>query len=217
MQRVLLARMLSVSLAIGGCFGSGGGNDAEAAVAKTQAVNSAPRISGSPAQSVLQDARFDFKPTATDANGDRLAFTITNKPGWAAFDKATGRLSGTPGAANVGVYSNIKISVSDGRASASLPAFGIAVMQSAQGSVTLSWLPPTQNDDGSVLTDLSGYRIYIGQSADALTRVVVLNNAGLIRYVVEGLSPARWHFAMTSVNARGHESSRSATVSKVIG
>ena len=217
MQRVLLAWMLGVSLAIGGFFESGGDNEAEAAVAKTAASNSAPRISGSPARSVLQDTQFEFKPTATDANGDKLAFTITNKPGWAAFDKATGRLSGTPGAGSVGVYSNIKIVVSDGRASASLPAFGITVTQSAQGAVTLSWAPPTRNDDGSVLTDLAGYRIYVGQSPDALTRVIVVNNPGLIRYMVEDLSPARWHFAMTSVNANGRESQLSPTVSKVIG
>ena len=217
MQRVLLAWMLSVSLAIGGCFGSGGSSDAEAAGARTEAVNSAPRISGSPAGSVLQGTRFDFKPTATDVNGDRLTFTITNKPSWATFDKTTGRLSGTPASGNVGVYSNIRIAVSDGRASTTLPAFGITVTQSAQAAVTLSWEPPTRNDDGSVLTDLAGYRIYIGESADALTRVIDLGNPGLVRYVVEGLSPAKWHFAMTSLNASGRESGRSPTVSKVIG
>ena len=66
------------------------------------------------------------------------------------------------------------------------------------------------------LTDLAGYRIYYGRSATQLNQSVVLNNPGLTRYVVENLSPAQWHFAMSSVNASGAESRRSQTVSKTI-
>lgn len=217
MQRVVLAWMLCVSLIFGGCFGSGGSSDAKAAGTQVNVGNRAPRISGAPAPSVLQNTQYEFRPAATDPDGNRLTFTIARKPGWAAFDRVTGRLSGTPRAGDVGTHSNIKITVSDGRVSASLPAFAITVNQSAQGSVTLSWMPPTENDDGSVLSNLAGYRIYVGRSVNELTRVIVLNNAGLTRYVVEDLSPATWHFAMTSVNARGRESRRSATVSKVVG
>ena len=216
MQRVVLVWMLFVSLMFVGCFESGGSSEA-IATGKAQSVNKPPQISGSPMQTVLQNTQYEFKPTATDANGDRLTFAIAQKPGWATFDTKTGRLSGTPHASDVGVYPNIKISVSDGRASTSLPIFRITVTQSASGSVTLSWMPPTENDDGSTLRDLAGYRIYVGQSANALNRMIPLNNAGLTRYVIEDLSPARWHFAMTSVNSRGKESQRSAVVSKLIG
>ncbi len=204
MQRVVLVWMVFVALIVGGS------NDASAA-------GRPPQISGSPALTVLQNTPYEFKPVATDAERDRLTFSIARKPGWAAFDPRTGRLYGTPRAANVGVYTNIKISVSDGHTTVSLPTFAISVTQSAPGSVTLSWLPPTSNDDGSALRDLVGYRIYVGQSATALSRVIVLNNSGLTRYVVEDLTPARWYFAMTSVNAGGRESRRSTTVSKVVG
>ena len=33
--------------------------------------------------------------------------------------------------------------------------------------------------------------------------MVVVNNPGLTRYVIENLTPARWYFSMTSVNSRG--------------
>ena len=217
MQRVVLAWMLCVSLTIGGCFSSGGSSDAKAAGTQASVGNRAPRISGFPAPSVVQNTQYEFRPAATDPDGNRLTFTIARKPGWAAFDRVTGQLSGTPRVSDVGTHSNIKITVSDGRVSASLPAFAITVNQSAQGSVTLSWLPPTVNDDGSVLSNLAGYRIYVGRSVNELTRVIELSNAGLTRYVVEDLSPATWHFAMTSVNARGRESRPSATVSKTVG
>jgi len=62
-----------------------------------------------------------------------------------------GRLTGTPTAASVGTYSNIVIS-SDGAKSASLAAFTITVNQISNGSATVTWTPPTQNSDGTVLT-----------------------------------------------------------------
>ena len=216
MRRVVLTWMLSVTLIIGGCFGSDSSNDANAA-ARAPGGNKPPQISGAPTQTVLQNTQYAFMPAATAEARDKLTFSITHKPGWATFDRATGKLSGMPRERHVGTYSGIKISVSDGRTTTSLPTFGITVTQSGSGSVTLSWLPPTSNDDGTTLHDLAGYKIYVGQSANALNRVIELNNVGLTRYVVEDLSPTRWHFAMTSVNARGRESRRSPTVSKVVG
>ncbi len=93
---------------------------------------------------------------------------------------------------------------------ASLPA------ESATGSATISWNPPTQNADGSHLGNLAGYRIYFGKRATKLNQSIEIDNPGLTRYLVEDLAPARWHFAMTSVNAQGVESARSKTVSKLV-
>ena len=90
-----------------------------------QAANVAPTISGTPPSSVVVGFRYRFVPAARDANGDRLRFAIANKPAWASFDSATGRLTGAPAA--TGWYSNIVIKVSDGRISRSLPAFSIQV------------------------------------------------------------------------------------------
>ena len=216
MRKVALACGLGVTLAAGGCLG-GGGSDAKSGRKGGQGSNRAPQISGAAPPEALADEFYDFRPVASDPDGDRLVFSVSNKPVWAQFDAATGRLSGTPAARDVGLYTGITIVASDGRSSTALPAFELAVTQMASGMVTLSWLPPTQNDDGSTLKDLAGYRIYVGQDPDALSRVIVLNNAGLTRYVVDNLAPATWHFAMTSFNRKGQESSRSATVSKQVG
>ena len=92
-------------------------------------VNDAPVISGTPATAVLKDTAYSFVPTATDADDDTLTFSITNKPSWAAFNTATGALTGTPAAADVGTTTGIVISVSDGELSASLNAFDLAVIK----------------------------------------------------------------------------------------
>jgi hypothetical protein len=180
------------------------------------AVNQAPTIAGAPPRTIVEGEFYEFIPNAADPDGDTLNFSITRKPGWANFDRATGRLSGTPGADDVGNFTNIAITVSDGEATASLANFDITVDAIALGSATLSWNPPTENVDGSTLMDLAGYRIYYGRDADQMTRTIVISNPGLTRYVVENLGPANWYFTMTSVNADGVESRRSPTVSKSI-
>ncbi|UJS26482.1 discoidin domain-containing protein [Thiothrix winogradskyi] len=92
--------------------------------------NRVPTISGVPATSVNVGAVYSFTPTASDADSDTLTFSITNKPTWATFDTATGQLSGTPVLADVGTTTGIIISVSDGKQTASLPAFALRVMES---------------------------------------------------------------------------------------
>ncbi|MBI1676778.1 InlB B-repeat-containing protein, partial [Shewanella sp. DW31] len=90
-------------------------------------VNTAPSLSGQPATMVFAGSLYSFTPTAFDAQGDRLTFSIANKPVWATFDTATGVLSGSPDFDHIGDYPNIRISVSDGLLSASLAAFSIQV------------------------------------------------------------------------------------------
>jgi len=174
--------------------------------------NTPPTLSGSPADTVLENVFYDFVPVASDSNDDTLTFAIRNKPAWADFDPTTGALYGTPTAADVGTYSSIKISVSDGLASDELPAFAIDVVSTASASVTLNWQPPTTNIDGTPLTDLAGYRIYYGTDLENLSEVIDLPNPGLTSYVVDELTPSTWYFAATSLNSRGLESSLSDPV-----
>jgi len=183
---------------------------------KVSPKNTAPVISGTPVASVTVAQAYSFQPTASDANRDALGFSIRNKPTWATFSTSTGRLSGTPGAADVGSYANIVISVSDGKSTVSLPAFGIAVNQVSFGSATLSWTPPTSNTDGSTLTNLAGYRIIYGTSSSALTQSVQVANPSISTYVVEGLEPATYYFAVRAYTTNGAESANSNLATRTI-
>lgn len=182
----------------------------------TTALNQPPSITGSPSADVLEGEFYEFVPNASDPDDDELEFTIARKPAWARFNRQTGRLWGTPNADDVGNFTNIGIEVSDGQASAAIRAFDIAVSAIALGSATLSWNPPTENSDGTVLTNLAGYHIYYGRDPNHLAKSVELNNPGLTRFVIENLTPARWYFEMTSVDDEGFESHRSTAVSKTI-
>jgi hypothetical protein len=176
-------------------------------------VAGSPTISGSPETSVVVGNAYAFTPTTTDPSGGSLTFSIKNAPSWASFSSATGELSGTPTAADVGTYSNISISVSDGKTSATLPSFPIAVTENATGSVTLSWTAPTENTNGTALTDLAGYWIYYGTSSNALTKTMKISNPGVVTYVLSNLSPGTWYFAISAYTTGNVQSAESAVAS----
>src|SRR5580658_5903324 len=83
-------------------------------------------------------------------------------------------------------------------------------------NVTLSWSAPTENTNGSALTNLAGYIIYYGTSASAMTQTIDVNTVGMLTYVVDNLSAGSWYFQIVAVNAAGEQSSPSATVSTSI-
>jgi hypothetical protein len=187
--------------------------------AKPVTVNSAPAISGAAAATALVGMTYRFTPRATDSNCDRLTFSVANEPKWAKFDAATGTLSGTPTAGDVGKYAGIQISVSDGKSLVTLPTFAITVNQAATASTssaTLDWTPPTENTDGTSLSDLAGYTVRYGKSPSELTQVIKVANAGLSSLVVGELSTGTWYFAISSYNREGTESSNSGVVSTAV-
>jgi hypothetical protein len=175
-------------------------------------VNHSPTISGSPPTQIDTGSSLSFQPVASDVDGNTLSFSITSKPDWATFDIRTGRLYGTPAAGDLGTSADIVISVSDGTAVASLPAFRILVTGTAQ----LSWSAPTQNVDGSTLRDLAGYRIYGGRSTETLVPFAVVTDPGELGFRVGGLSSGTWYFGVSAVNSEGSESALSNIGSKTL-
>ena len=178
--------------------------------------NNPPQISGTPPSVATVDQQYLFLPSASDPDGDDLTFSIVNRPSWASFNAATGRLRGTPVQGEEGVYDNIEISVSDADMMTSLPVFAISVAQAATGSVTLTWTPPTKNSDGSQLTDLAAYKIYYGLSEGNYPNEVRIDNPGISSYVIDNLNPNTYYFVSTSINSAEIESKFSNVTSKTV-
>jgi hypothetical protein len=82
----------------------------------------------------------------------------------------------------------------------------------AQG-VTVSWVAPTENTDGTPLTDLAGFRIYCGADPSSLTVQTSIMNPSIDTYVIESLSGGTWYFAVTALDASGNESTLSEITS----
>lgn len=100
--------------------------------------------------------------------------------------------------------------VSDGPAPAPAPA------PAPVGSATITWSIPTSNVSGAALIDIDGYRIHYGTSAANLNQSAYASGAGSTSYVVNGLAPGTYYFAVATVNSIGIASSPSSAISKVI-
>ena len=96
----------------------------------------------------------------------------------------------------------------DAAGSASLNPFAITVTQPppATGSATVTWSAPTENTDGTPLTNLSGYQLYYGNSPGNLTQSVTINNPGVLTYVLTGLASGTWYFAVQANTSAGGSS-----------
>jgi len=82
--------------------------------------------------------------------------------------------------------------------------------------VTLSWVAPTLNTDGTILNDLAGYTIDYGTSATAMTQSVTVTGATSTRYTIASLAPGTYYFSVTAYSSAGTQSTPSPTVSKTI-
>jgi hypothetical protein len=150
---------------------------------------------------------------------DVYMYAIRNKPPWATFDARTGRLRGTPTPADVGTFSDVRITLLGGNQVAELPPFSIAVFPALKvgmgdGVATMKWWPPVRNADGSELRDLAGYVLYWGVSPAALRPITVVNDARAVSQVLYGLPPGPNYFTVSAVSQDGEHSELGPIVSK---
>lgn len=215
MRAALVGTAASLLLACSGGGGSGqSGDPPPVSTPPPASGNRAPTISIAAAAEVLVGRTLTIRPSASDPDGDALTFQVSNLPAWMSFSSQTGVLSGTPAAGDVGVF-NAVITVSDGKAQASAQA-KISVAQSVAGRATLSWRAPTDNVDGTPLTDLAGFRVYYGNSVNDLRYVIQVADPGARSRIVENLTLGTWYFAATAYDQTGGESARSNVTAKTI-
>jgi len=82
-------------------------------------------------------------------------------------------------------------------------------------SAALSWTAPTENVDGSALTNLSGYKVYWGSSPRTYSSSANVSGAGATTFTTN-LAPGTWYFAVTAVDSTGGESAKTNEVSKTV-
>ena len=220
----LIRAVCALALVLFGLTACGGGDAVSVNPATATANNVGPTttptatISGTPMTGITVGTNYSFTPTASDSDGGKLAFSIQNPPSWASFDTTTGRLAGSPKITDTGTTLNIVITAADGSAKASLAAFSITVTATpvTPGTATVSWVAPTENVNGTALTDLAGYNVYYGTNSASLNEKAAVSNAGSTAYTVNGLTSGTWYFAVTSYTSGGVESARSPLSSKTI-
>ncbi len=113
------------------------------------------------------------------------------------------------------------ISVSDGKATASLR--GLLDHGGRSFPPSTGWLCDDQLDSADHVhrrqhdVEPCGLpRARTARSANSLTSVATVNNAGIASYVVEGLPPGVWYFAVTAYTSDGAESDQSVVANATV-
>ncbi len=79
------------------------------------------------------------------------------------------------------------------------------VAVSVISDLTISWQAPTQNVDGSQLTDLASYRIYYGTQSGSYTQSVDVTDATATQHSFSAAS-GEYFVTMTALDMDGNES-----------
>ena len=207
------------------CLCQSCGVSSQPTAAATPAAVDAAAISNAPPTIVLAavenaqvGATFDYQPVAQDPEHDTLQFSATNLPTWASLDTTSGRISGTPGPMDAGVYESVSITVADATHKVVTAPFSITVTPALEGTgvALLQWEAPPSKVSGEPLDDLAGYRILYGRSSSDLDQSVLITDPATTSYRFSSLTPGVWYFAVVAVNANGLEGPPTTLASKSI-
>lgn len=134
-----------------------------------------------------------------------------------AAAQSTAPAQSTASAATAGTGSSASASTSSTASSTSSGSSSSDPPVTAKANtVTIAWTPPTENTNGTPLSNLAGYNIHYGTSASNLSEKISVSNPGIATYVVSNLSPGTYYFAVAAVNSAGIESPLSAEVSAIV-
>jgi len=192
-------------LLVGGCTGTAAPEDpAQDPVtgqvpSPTGGSGTAPSISLSASElTVSEGGSTTLSWTASGAD------TCTASGGWSGTLDTSG--SRTVGPLSSGTTFSLSCSGTGGSA---LQMISVSVV----GPVALSWVAPTENVDGTALTDLAGYRIYYGSTSRSYSDMVQVGDPAATSHTLN-LASGDYYIAMTALDAEGNESSYSNEVIK---
>ncbi len=157
-------------------------------------------------------------PTSIASGGSStMTWSSTNATSCTASGGTSGALatsgSQTTGALSATTTYTLSCTGSGGSASHSAT---VTVTPAATGAVTLSWVPPTTNSNGTPVTPLTGYTIYYGKSASSLTQSIVVSGESTTSYTVTGIASGTWYFALDADASDGTQSALSNVASRTI-
>jgi hypothetical protein len=130
--------------------------------------------------------------------GDGLAVLRTSKP-------ARGKLTVNPDEsityiADFGFFGedSFTYTIEDTDGDISVGGVTITVECADCGSATLSWVPPTKKLDGSELTDLAGYKVYLGNKPGEHEELARIDDPSVTNYAIPALRPGKYFFVVTA-------------------
>ena len=146
-----------------------------------RAVNDAPAIDSAPITVATEDEAYSYTVTATDIDGDTLAYSLTTFPAGMAIDAATGVISWTP--ANGVTSESVTVEVTDGQVtdSQTFTILVTAVNDAPEITEVSATIDTDEDNTGSVTlnaTDVDGDTITWSIIANGTNGSAVVNGTG---------------------------------------
>lgn len=91
---------------------------------------------------------------------------------------------------------------------------GDASSSCSSNKAVLSWTTPTQNTDGTPLTDATGYRIYYGPNAANPESMLEVSDPAAVTLTIDHLGTGTYYFSISTLSATGGEGPKSNAASK---
>lgn len=94
-------------------------------------------------------------------------------------------------------------------------------MQAKAADVSINWQAPTENIDGTPLTDLAAFKVYIGTESRNYTQTISINDPSRTSATATITLPVNpgentFYIAMTAIDDDGNESGYSNEITRVI-
>ncbi len=86
----------------------------------------------------------------------------------------------------------------------------------ADRSLTVQWVAPTTNDDGTPLDDLAGFRVYYGNSSGVYGNSATVASSTTLSHRFDNLPTGTYYVMVKSLNSAAIESNASPELSKSI-
>lgn len=166
-------------------------------------------------------AEVETSDATIDLAGTAKSSSPIDSVRWENDRGGQGTASGTESwtAANVPLVlgqNTITVTVTDETGASNSDSLMVTRESTGTSAVTISWQPPTERTNGTLLTNLAGYRIYYGRMSETYDFEVQIANPGVLSYVVDDLTPGEWFFAAAAYDGSGNQSDYSEEASATI-
>ena len=85
-----------------------------------------------------------------------------------------------------------------------------------QGSLTLNWISPTTNADGTPINDLAGFRVFYGTASGSYANSVAISDARATSHTLRSLPAGAYYVVVRAYDASNNESAASVEAGKII-
>ncbi len=145
---------------------------------------------------------------ASDPENDTLLFTATNLPTWINLNSSDGQVTASPTSNDIGVYRDIRLTVSDSTHTVVLGPYTIEVVDQLY-SVDITWQPTLTNEDDEPIENITGYKIQWGPASGVYTNSIKVSGQLIISQTITRLHHQSYYFSMIAIDSSGQESNLS--------